>query len=148
MHTIKIAEKDKLEWRRNHAGHENREEVVVKKLNKDSVVLQNQSGKSVQIDLKTPQFIDYAHISTTYSSQGKTADRVIALTQSNASRESFYVTVSRARYDVQIITNNRSQLVQRALKDSSKDNALDHLTAPTFSLENGKKISLDLKQER
>lgn len=145
LNTIKIAEKEKLEWRRNHVGHENREEIIVKKVTTNSAILQKQSGESVKIDLKTPQFIDYGHVSTTYSSQGKTADRVIALTQANASRESFYVAVSRARYDVQIITDDRSKLVQRALKSSSKDNALDHLTIPKFSLEKGKEVSFELK---
>ncbi len=129
LQTIKIAEKDRLEWRRNHSGHDNREEVIVKKLSQDSAVLQKSSGETVRIDLKVPQFIDYAHISTTYSSQGKTADRVVALTQSNTSRESFYVAVSRARNDVQIITDNKENLVKRALKSSSKDIAFEHLEA-------------------
>lgn len=143
LQTIKIAEKDRLEWRRNHSGHENREEVIVKKLSQDSAVLQKSSGETVRIDLKVPQFIDYAHISTTYSSQGKTADRVVALTQSNTSRESFYVAVSRARSDVQIITDNKENLVKRALKSSSKDIAYEHLETPNWQPKKEQVVSME-----
>ena len=127
LQTIKVAEKEVLEWRRNHDGRENREKVTLERLANGSAVLQTQSGEKVRIDLKKPQFIDYGHVSTTYSSQGATADRVIALTQSNTSRESFYVAVSRARYDVQIVTDDKAKLVQRALKSSAKENAMDHM---------------------
>lgn len=147
LQTIKIAKGDRLEWRRNHAGHENREEVMVKKLSKDEAVLQNRSGESVRIDLKKPQFIDYAHVSTTYSSQGKTADKVIALTQSNTSRESFYVAVSRARHDVQIVTDDKAKLVQRALKSSVKENALEHVDLQKFEFKRQQMPSQDLRIE-
>ena len=146
LQTIKISEGEKLEWRRNHAGHENREEFTVKSLSNDSAMLLKLSGEAVRIDLTKPQFIDYAHVSTTYSSQGKTADRVIALTQSNTSRESFYVAVSRARNDVQIVTDDKVKLVQRALKSSAKANALEHVDAPKFSFEPGKERNLDLRR--
>lgn len=143
LQVIKIAEKDKLEWRRNHSGHENREEVEVKRLSKDSAVLEKKSGETVKINLKVPQFIDYAHVSTTYSSQGKTADKVVALTQSNTSRESFYVAISRARNDVQIITDNKDNLVKRALKSSSKDIALEHIEIPKWQPKNEKTFVME-----
>lgn len=127
LKSIKVAAGEKLEWRRNHDCHKNREEVTVKNLSSKEAVLVKKSGEKIRIDLKKPQFIDYAHVSTTYSSQGKTADRVLALMQSTTSKESFYVAISRARNDVQIVTDNKSKLVERALKSSAKENALDHV---------------------
>ena len=61
-----------------------------------------------QVNLSGRQYVDYAWVSTTYGSQGKTADRVVALMDSTTTnRESFYVTVSRAKHHLALYTADK-----------------------------------------
>jgi ATP-dependent exoDNAse (exonuclease V) alpha subunit len=60
-------------------------------------------------------FIDHGHVVTSYSSQGKTVQRVL-LAQGYeslpaSSREQFYVSTSRAKEQVTIYTGNRQELL-------------------------------------
>jgi ATP-dependent exoDNAse (exonuclease V) alpha subunit len=60
------------------------------------------------INLSGNQYIDYAWVSTTYSSQGKTAERVLALLGETTNREAFYVAISRAKRAVTLYTTSQA----------------------------------------
>ncbi len=122
---LDIAKGDVLEWRKNHNGHLNRERVFVEAINEKKAVLRNEDGSKEKIDLTKKQLLDYAHVKTTYSSQGLTCDRVLALTHSNLSKESLYVLASRAEHEVEIVTDSKEKLLSRASRTSAKANVLD-----------------------
>jgi ATP-dependent exoDNAse (exonuclease V) alpha subunit len=122
---LPIAAGDKLEWRRNHDGRINREQVLVEAIDEKNAILRTENGDRESINLGTKQLFDYAHVKTTYSSQGLTADRVIALTHSNLSKESLYVLTSRAMHEVEIVTDSKEKLLARASRSSEKANVLD-----------------------
>ena len=67
-------------------------------------------------------------MSTTYGSQGKTADRVMALMDSTTTnRESFYVTVSRAKHHLALYTADKVALSQWAEVSKVKENTSDYV---------------------
>jgi hypothetical protein len=68
-------------------------------------------------------------VSTTYGSQGKTADRVMALMDSTTTnRESFYVTVSRAKHHLALYTANKVALSHWAEVSKAKENTSDYVS--------------------
>jgi conjugative relaxase-like TrwC/TraI family protein len=112
-----IAVGDRLRWTKNDRanGIRNGQTFTIASIdmNGDAEVL-NADGSISQLNLKGHQYLDYAWVSTTYSAQGKTADRVLALTDTMTSRESFYVAVSRAKYDLTIYASDRAELLRLA----------------------------------
>ncbi|WP_121971128.1 hypothetical protein [Leptolyngbya sp. BC1307] len=74
------------------------------------------------------QYLDYALVSTTYSSQGKTADQVLADIDSTLSKEGLYVAVSRAKSDLKLYTADKPLLYKRAGRSAAKENPSDYLT--------------------
>ncbi len=112
-----IAVGDRLRWTKNDRanGIRNGQTFTIARidLSGDAEVL-NADGSISKLNLKGHQYLDYAWVSTTYSAQGKTADRVLALTDTMTSRESFYVAVSRAKYDLTIYSSDRAELLRLA----------------------------------
>jgi conjugative relaxase-like TrwC/TraI family protein len=112
-----IAVGDRLRWTKNDRanGIRNGQTFTIASIdtNGDAEVL-NADGSISQLNLKGHQYLDYAWVSTTYSAQGKTADRVLALTDTMTSRESFYVAVSLAKYDLTIYAGDRAELLRLA----------------------------------
>ena len=81
---------------------------------------------------QVPQHVDYAWVSTTYSSQGKTAGAVMALMDSTTNREAFYVATSRAKQRLQLYTASVEALQQLAEKSRANENVSDYI--PLFEL--------------
>ncbi|MGB3293517.1 MAG: hypothetical protein WBB01_11075, partial [Phormidesmis sp.] len=74
-----------------------------------------------------------AWVSTTYSAQGKTADRVLALmSNKTTNREAFYVAVSRAKHGLKLYAADRDELLRRAQISKTKENASDYI--PLFKV--------------
>ena len=73
-------------------------------------------------------------MSTTYSSQGKTAERVLATIDSTVSKEGLYVAVSRAKYGLSLYTADKAKLYQKVQRSAAKNNPSDYL--PLFNLVN------------
>ena len=73
--------------------------------------------------------IDYGYVSTSHASQGKTVDKVIlaqsSLSQPAASREQFYVSVSRAKQQVEIFTDDKEELYRSVYQSKQRKTALD-----------------------
>jgi hypothetical protein len=84
------------------------------------------------VDLTGVQYVDYGLVSTTYSAQGKTADRVMALMDATTSQESFYVAVSRAKYQLSLYTADPAELLRRAQRSSAKENVSDYVPLIQF----------------
>jgi len=91
---IEIAEGDRLRWTKNdrQLGRRNGQEFIVKAIAGSNAQIEYlDSGRTEFIDLQQAQHLDYAIVSTTYSSQGKTADRVLMAADHTIGQESFYV---------------------------------------------------------
>ncbi|MEO1792926.1 MAG: AAA family ATPase, partial [Cyanobacteria bacterium J06629_19] len=132
---IAAAKGDLLRWTRNNrtAKIRNGQRFTVADINGDgNAQIIDDRGKVTQIELQGHQYIDYALVSTTYSSQGKTADRVLALMDRTTSQESFYVAASRAKHHLRIYTADTAELAQLTQRSRAKENASDYI--PLFQV--------------
>ena len=127
--TLDIAEGDCLKWAKNERqlGRRNGQRVTVLSIKGDKAVIQSEEGKAETIDLTEFQHLDYALVSTTYSSQGKTAERVMIAADETVNQESFYVAVSRVRRHLSIYTSDKEALLAKAMESRAKENALELL---------------------
>jgi conjugative relaxase-like TrwC/TraI family protein len=134
---LEVTKGDRLRWTKNNRaeGFRNGQVFTVRQVDADGVIQAIDSeGKSFQVDLSNHQYIDYAYVHTTYSSQGKTADRVLALLNETANRETFYVAISRAKHHLTLYTDEIAALTQRVQKSRAKENASDYI--PLFQVVN------------
>jgi conjugative relaxase-like TrwC/TraI family protein len=70
-------------------------------------------GRTVELDGRRPLPLNYGYCSTVHASQGQTCDRVLIEADSHsltANENTFYVAISRARYQAQIYTDDRELL--------------------------------------
>lgn len=129
--TVEIAVGDRLRWTLNQPelGRRNGQEFTVTGLEGSEATIEYKDGKSSRINLYQPLHLDYALVSTTYSSQGKTAERVLisAAADPTVSAQSFYVAISRARSGLQIIAENKAHLFEQAQSSRTKENPLQLL---------------------
>ena len=128
---IAISQGDQLRWTRNDTarGVRNGQLVTVESIDaKGTATLKDASGDTITVDLNGQQYLDYALVSTTYSSQGKTADQVLVSTDRTISKEGLYVAVSRAKQKLSVYTADKEQLFKRAERSTAKENPSDYLT--------------------
>jgi ATP-dependent exoDNAse (exonuclease V) alpha subunit len=89
------------------------------------------SGRTVSFSLDRDRHLDYGYAVTSHSSQGLTADRVLVQVDTAQGGESLvnqrfaYVAVSRGRFDVQLYTNDRSQLADALGREVTHQSALE-----------------------
>ncbi|WP_193200523.1 MobF family relaxase [Nostoc sp. MG11] len=127
---IEIAVGDRLQWKKNdrQLSRRNGQEFVVTAIAADQAYIKYlDSDRSESISLSQAQNLDYALVSTTYSSQGKAADRVLISADFTIGQESFYVAASRARHELYIYTEDPTRLVELAQESKTKENALELL---------------------
>ncbi len=129
---IEIAEGDRLKWTKNNAQLERRngqEFKIVKIYDINTATIEYDNGKREVIDLNKPQNLDHTLVTTTYSSQGKTANRVLvsATSDKTLSKESFYVAASRAKYNLDIYSQDKKKLLEKAKQSQAKQNPLEVL---------------------
>ncbi|WP_416668965.1 hypothetical protein [Egbenema bharatensis] len=136
MHSIPIAVGDRLRWTKNNrdTGIRNGQTFIVNHVALDGTAqITDSDGKTMEINLSGRQYLDYAWVSTTYSSQRKTADRVLALMDGiTTNRESFYVTVSRAKHHLTLYTADKVALTNLAQRTKNKENVSDYI--PLFQV--------------
>ena len=132
---LAIAPGDQMRWTRNEAisGVRNGQVVTVEAIDAEgtATLITNKGdapGEAIAVNLTGQQYLDYVLVSTTYSSQGKTADRVLADIDSTLSKEGLYVAVSRAKTNLSLYTADKPQLYHRAQRSSAKANPSDYLT--------------------
>lgn len=119
----------------------NRELGTIEKIDADANVhVRLDSGRAVAFNIKENPHLDHGYAVTSHSSQGQTADRVLIHVDTEAAGEKLinqrlaYVAVSRARYDAQIYTNDKSQLAEGLSRDVSHRSAIEatHEFRPTL----------------
>ena len=128
---IAIAQGDQLRWTRNdrERGLRNGQLVKVKGIDTNgTATLRDADGQETTLKLTGQQYLDYALVSTTYSSQGKTAERVLVVADGTLSKEGLYVAVSRAKTNLSLYTADRAELYQKAERSAAKENPSDYLT--------------------
>jgi ATP-dependent exoDNAse (exonuclease V) alpha subunit len=108
----------------------NRELGTIEKINNagDLKVLMD-SGREVAFNIREYPHLDHGYAVTSHSSQGQTADRVLIHVDTQKSQllvnnRFAYVSVSRAQYDAEIYTNNRSELARDLSRDLTQRTAL------------------------
>ncbi|MFG6093898.1 MobF family relaxase [Leptothoe sp. ISB3NOV94-8A] len=128
---VAIAPGDQLRWTKNDRANKRRngQQFTVQQITSDGIAeILDSEGTVQQVNLSSRQYVDYAWVSTTYGSQGKTADRVVALMDSTTTnRESFYVTVSRAKHHLALYTADKVALSQWAEMSKAKENTSDYV---------------------
>jgi ATP-dependent exoDNAse (exonuclease V) alpha subunit len=96
--------------------------------------------RDLTLPLAALRHLDYGYTVTSFSSQGSTVDKVIVNEDSMRSvrlvnREQEYVSISRARIDARIYTDDGGSLRHAASRDPKKEIALDAVTQrPTREL--------------
>jgi hypothetical protein len=89
------------------------------------------SGREIQFGIREHPHLDYGYAVTSHSSQGLTADRVLVHVDTEAAHENLintrlaYVSISRARDDAQIFTNDAARLGEAFSREVSKASALE-----------------------
>ena len=134
---IPLAPGDQMRWTRNDraSNRRNGQEFTIEGLDdRGTAIVRNIDGKTTFIDLSGQQFADAAIVSTTYASQGKTADRVLAALDGTTSKESFYVATSRAKQELALYTTDAAELRRLAARSRANENASDYLDL--FTCEN------------
>lgn len=120
---LEITTGDKLEFIKTYYDKTNREEFVISNIKENKIFYANDK-KVIDLEKGIPH-IDYAHVKTTYSTQGQTRDRVIFLSDSSISKQNWYVALSRAKEQAIVITDDKDKLKKRFNTNSTKINALD-----------------------
>jgi conjugative relaxase-like TrwC/TraI family protein len=126
---IAIGVGDRLRWSKNDAaaGIRNGQAFTVVGFEQEQPCIQYADGRTAQMDFNGMAYIDYAWVNTIYSAQGKAAERVLAVTDSTLNQESFYVTCSRARYQLTLYTDDKATLLRLAQVSRAKENVSDYL---------------------
>ena len=90
-----------------------------------------EKGRKLQINLRNLPHIDHSYVSTSYSIQGATAERVLIHAETSAkgarqllTAEMGYVGVSRSRTSVEVVTNDPMQLGKMLSNNEVKRTAL------------------------
>ena len=118
----------------------NRELGTIEKLDDSgNLQLRLDSGRTVAFNIKENPHLDFGYAVTSHSSQGQTADRVLAHVDTEQAGEKLvnrrlaYVAVSRGRYDAQIYTNDKGQLAEQLSRDVSHRSAMEtsHESVPS-----------------
>jgi len=115
----------------------NRDMGTITKMEPDrlTVLMDGKEQRSVSFNPAEFRQFDHGYAVTSHSSQGLTADRVIANIDTESSRSLInnrlaYVAISRASEDAKIYTNDAATLGQRLATDVTKTAALDSTARP------------------
>ena len=118
----------------------NRELGTIEKINDcGTLQLRLDSGRAIAFNIKENPHLDYGYAVTSHSSQGQTADRVLVHVDTEQAGEKVvnrrlgYVAVSRGRYDAQIYTNDKSQLIEQLSRDVSHQTAMEQTHTPKLA---------------
>jgi conjugative relaxase-like TrwC/TraI family protein len=130
---IEVAVGDRLRWSRNDtaAGIRNGQTFKVLGFEDYQTQIEYADGKTDLVNLDGTCYVDYAWVSTTYSAQGKTAERVLATTDRTLNQEAFYVICSRAKYQLTLYTDDKAEMLRLAQTSKAKENISDYLPVLT-----------------
>ena len=98
-----------------------------RRLKGTEALVQWEDGRLEYLDLTQPLHADNNLVATAYRSQGETADRVLLVDDGSLDKESFYVGISRSRYDLQVHTADRERLFRQVVRSRANENPIDLL---------------------
>jgi ATP-dependent exoDNAse (exonuclease V) alpha subunit len=126
--SMRLAVGDKIQFTKGTTGYANRDYGEIIGIDRNSITVRLQNGRTVAMDASRALHVDYGYASTIHSAQGATVDRVIAdlntktLTTNDSS---LYVALSRGRRALRIYTNNAAALPDAIGRRSQKRAALE-----------------------
>ncbi|HEX4209197.1 MAG TPA: AAA family ATPase, partial [Candidatus Binataceae bacterium] len=138
-----LAVGDRLQFRIHDKKHKvaNGEFATVTELDRKQVRLRFDNKRDLALPLAQFRHVDYGYASTSHAAQGATVDRVIVNIDSMRSaqlvnRKQFYVSISRARHDAKIYTDDLQALLRAIAREPRKAVALETVkaTRPTTEL--------------
>jgi conjugative relaxase-like TrwC/TraI family protein len=111
----------------------NGEFATVAAIGNEQTRLRMDDGREISAATPRLRHIDYGFASTSHSSQGATVDRVIVNVDTTRSvklvnQRQFYVSISRARHDARIYTDDANALARAVGREQLKPTALEHLS--------------------
>ncbi|MHB8413615.1 MAG: MobF family relaxase [Candidatus Acidiferrales bacterium] len=136
-----FAKGDRVQFTAPNREHHiaNRELGTIEKIDASSnLQIRLDSGRRVSFNIRENRHIDHGYAVTSHSSQGQTTDRVLVHVDTEQAGEKLvnrrlaYVAVSRARYDAQLYTNDKTNLTEQLSRDISHRSALEQ-TRPEAS---------------
>ena len=123
---------DRIQFRRPDRALKlaNGEFATVLGLDETKAILSAETGRELTVSRRRLRHIDYGYAATSHSSQGATVDRVIVNIDTHRSvqlvnRKQFYVSISRARDQITIYTDDREALRHAVNRDREKSVALE-----------------------
>jgi ATP-dependent exoDNAse (exonuclease V) alpha subunit len=110
----------------------NRELGTIKELRSNGMLsIQLDSDRTVEFSMRKHPHIDYGYAVTSHSSQGVTADRVLVNVDTRQAHEKLlnsrfaYVSISRARYEAKVYTDNAQAIGIELSREISKRAAIE-----------------------
>uniref|UniRef100_B8HZ01 Conjugative relaxase domain protein n=1 Tax=Cyanothece sp. (strain PCC 7425 / ATCC 29141) TaxID=395961 RepID=B8HZ01_CYAP4 len=126
---IAIAPGEQLRWTLTDrkTGQINGSQVSVREINDDHLTVVDDQGQEWRINGRLPLTLDYAHVTTAYSAQGLTAERVIVSATNNptSAQEPFYVKISRQVRELQIYVEDLEGLREWVGRSVAQMNPLE-----------------------
>ena len=130
-----LAAGDRIQFRApdRTLGVANGEFATVVAIDHEQARLRTDKGRELAVASARLRHVDYGYASTSHASQGATVDRVIVNVDSERSarlvnRRQFYVSLSRARHDARIYTDNAEALARAVAREQLKPTALENLS--------------------
>ncbi len=122
---LSIAEGDKMKWTKNDKENHrlNGQEFEVTKVRDGGVDVKYRGGHKEFVSFDDFEHVDYAWTQTKFAAQGKTADRVLVAIDENVTKNSLYVALTRAKYDVQMFVDDKAKFLGRAERSGDKETA-------------------------
>ena len=129
-----LAAGDRVQFRapQRELGVANGEFATVVSIGEHDAELKFGDGRKINARRQQLRHLDYGYASTSHSSQGATVDRVIVDIDTNCSaelvnRKQFYVSISRARFNLTLYTDDRHALRAAVSRTREKSVALEHV---------------------
>ena len=109
---------DRIRWTRNDTGLGlvNSDTAEVASIRGSRVAFRLGDGRTMELGKNDPQLrhLDHSWASTVHAFQGRTVDNVIAVMEANhpklSTQKSFYVEISRARHNAELVTDDAKML--------------------------------------
>lgn len=129
-HESELRVGDQIYWTLNDKslGLTNGSKGIVKQIDNKRQIAQAEftNNKTIELDLakESNKHWNYDYVSTAHAAQGKTADIVLyhaeSFRKNLSSQKALYVSISRAKQEVVIYTDNKDKLVQQILEHTGE----------------------------
>jgi conjugative relaxase-like TrwC/TraI family protein len=139
----RLAAGDRIQFRIHDKQHRiaNGEFATITQLKDGQATIRFDNKRELNLPRSQLRHIDHGYTSTSHTAQGATVDRVIVNVDSMRShklvnQQQFYVSISRARHDVQVFTDDRKTLGRAVGRDPKKSVAMEVIkpSPPTTEL--------------